>query len=364
MPITFKVAKHEPAPFTSLDKKDRVQEKKYDIIAGNLNGVANRVPNQNGFVGAVREAYNNHRSLVLRPDDVWLATMIQFSFYLEKYAETLRKKFVDHEGQKELEVRIPGTLYTANYEYLATEMSSQIAANIKDPSVRDWVLPDFTTTELADKVVGSVVLMASMKKFFAYKFGLSCGIPDVTLLGEVDDWKRLAEKARRIVEFDVDGKMVAWSKLLFPVLDKFVESAEGKADVEWWQRVCSKFGGGSGPRYLSGWITTFCVFKDNGEWVGSHLEVTDWCKNKYATKCEHAPEGWPVIDTNDLPPGLVNVDVLVDDNGTPYKCEMMAGHRSYLIVDNVSVQPRLEWDIHIKEENKKVDPYAPRDAEL
>ncbi|KAG2049580.1 hypothetical protein BDR06DRAFT_975080 [Suillus hirtellus] len=39
------------------------------------------MPKPNEFVHTVLEAYNNHRALTLRPDDVWTAILIQFSFF-------------------------------------------------------------------------------------------------------------------------------------------------------------------------------------------------------------------------------------------------------------------------------------------
>jgi hypothetical protein len=43
-------------------------------------------------------------------------------------------------------------------------MTEQIAANLKDDSVRDWIMPSFTTTTINDRVVCSVVMMAAMQK--------------------------------------------------------------------------------------------------------------------------------------------------------------------------------------------------------
>lgn len=34
------------------------------------------IPQRNGFVHTVVEAYNQHRALIVRPDDVWLAIHI------------------------------------------------------------------------------------------------------------------------------------------------------------------------------------------------------------------------------------------------------------------------------------------------
>jgi hypothetical protein len=47
-------------------------------------------------------AYALHGDLVVSPDDIWLAIAMSFGEYVNKNAEDLRKKFVDHEGKKEI----------------------------------------------------------------------------------------------------------------------------------------------------------------------------------------------------------------------------------------------------------------------
>lgn len=63
------------------------------------------VPRNNGLVHACLEAYNHHHHLTLRPDDIWIAIITQFSFYVNRHAETMRTFFVDHEGKKELIIK-------------------------------------------------------------------------------------------------------------------------------------------------------------------------------------------------------------------------------------------------------------------
>ena len=75
-----------------------------------------------------------------------------------------------------------------------------------DPSVRDWVVPDFSTTNPVDRVVGSIALMAAMKSYFDYKICLECSLPSITLLGTVDDWKQIRHRAERLVEFDAGNE--------------------------------------------------------------------------------------------------------------------------------------------------------------
>jgi len=312
---------------------------------------------KNGFVGTVVEAYSKHNHLIIRPDDVWLAIMTQFSAYVEANAETLRDKFVEHKEKKELVVKSGSSLYTTDYPKLCKLITDQIGDNIKDPSVKDWAIPNFSTTTPTDKVVGAIVLMASMKSYFSYKFSLCCGLPKVTLEGVESDWVELQLRAKRLLEFDnpsLGNHMAKWYKMLAPILQHFTDSVKGKPDLDWWSRVCNRIGNGSGPRFLSGWITTFCVFNDSGKWVGD-----DFNKESYGEAvinpnkdCGYSEEGWPIINCNDIPKGFVQVDLVIDDNGTEYKTEVLAGHMSTYIQDPFSIRPHVEWLIRVKPEPK------------
>ena len=375
MPFTFKASDKALEPANTIRSKGGESSAK--IIARSeqkLNPNKYRV--KNGFVGTVVEAYSKHNHLIIRPDDVWLAIMTQFSAYVEGNAETLRDRFVEHKEKKELVVKSNSTISTTDYPKLCKLMTEQIGASIKDPSVKDWVLPDFSTTTQTDKVVGAVVLMSSMKSYFSYKFELCCGLPKITLEGVEEDWVHLQDKAKRLLEFDNSpmeflgaslnsslissllgfekGHMAKWYKMLAPILQHFTDSVRGKPDIDWWSRVCTKIGNGSGPRWLSGWITTFCVFNDSGKWVGD-----DFAKESYSEtsinpnkNCGYSEEGWPIINCNAIPKGFVQVSLVIDDNGVVYNTELLAGHMSTYLQDVYSIRPHVEWLIRVKPELK------------
>jgi hypothetical protein len=296
----------------------------------------------NSFVMSAFQAYSSHHNLVIKPDDVWLAICTQFANYVNGNAEALRDQFVDFEGKKELTVQGGGTLKTANYQQLCQDMTVQIAKNIKDPSVREWVLPDFTTTTDTERMVGAVLLMATTKSYFDIKMVLCCDLPSVTLLGEVEDWVKIRQRANKLLEYDLKpGHMSQWSEYLFPVLDKFITTVQGNPDVEWWNRIANQKGGGSGPRYLSGWITSFCLFDNDGKWQGGKTEVEG---NFSINWSERIISDWPIININDVPKGYVSVPITVNDNGTVYKTEMFAGHM-YAVrgTDGATLEPAVSW---------------------
>ena len=119
--------------------------------------LAGFIVNRNGLVHTIVDAYSRHHSLVLRPDDIWLCILTQFNLFVngEGRAEQLRSVFVAHEGKKELVIYGDGTRYTADYGGMAKQMTQLIEENIIDPSLRPWIIPNFTTTSDTDVVVAS-----------------------------------------------------------------------------------------------------------------------------------------------------------------------------------------------------------------
>ncbi len=292
-----------------------------------------------GFLSSVLDAYNDHHNLILRPDDVWQAILTQFSFYVNANAEALRDNFVDFQGKKGLVVEIPGSLYTANYGTFAKRMvDEEIPKNLKDATVTDWLFPNFTTTTDTDRVVAAVSIMSTLQAYFSYGCCLSCGIPKVTLLGTVQDWQTLRKKIDGLLQYEVSGHrdglvMEKWHGLLKKVIDGFVASAEGNPDLSFWDTVASMESGGSGPTYLSGWLTVFACFKSDGKWQGYVRDGRDW----------------PQIDTTKIPLGTVSVPVTINDNGTEYESTMTAGQFGYEVIGAAfdTIQPRSDWCIAI-----------------
>lgn len=124
-------------------------------------------------------AYSYHQHLLMRPEDIWFAILTQFSIYIKKHAEELRKKFVAHTGKKELEVKRGDTRYMVDHNYVVEEMAQLIEKNIVDPELRRWVTPAFTTTSKTDEVVASILMIGALQKYFTYKFTYICGIPSI-----------------------------------------------------------------------------------------------------------------------------------------------------------------------------------------
>jgi len=290
-----------------------------------------------GFISSVLNAYNGHHNLVLRPDDVWHAILIQFSFYVNANAETLRDKFVK---EKQLEVEIPGSLFTVDVDTFARKMVNELMSkNLKDATVTEFLIPKFTTTTDTDRIVAAISVVSKLQAHFKYKSSSACGIPEVTLLGTVQDWRNLRSKIDRLPQYEVtdyhDGPvMTKWHGLLKRVLNGFVSSAEGNPDLYFWDKVASTKSCPSGSPYLSGWLTVFACFKSDGEWQGEFI--------KYGRQ-------WPRIDIDSIPLGTVSVPVTIRDNRAVYDSTMTAGQFCFGVTGDAldTIQPRSDWCISI-----------------
>lgn len=184
---------------------------------------------------------------------------------------------------------------------------------------------------------------------------LMCGIPSVTLEGEKSDWEKLLARMDKLEEFGAETS--AWAALLRPIFRRFIRAFDGKPDVDFWGRVCHYSYNGSGPTYLSGWITAFCVWNDEGKWQGPPPAGHGAHQNFEATRQRLnglSLDGidYPIIDSQDVPIGFCEVDVKVNDNGEELECMMVSGHVASLVEGEKrdTIRPLPAWFMFVKEE--------------
>ncbi|KAI8156032.1 hypothetical protein K4K49_006226 [Colletotrichum sp. SAR 10_70] len=150
---------------------------------------------ENEFVYSVLRAWQQHLHLELRPDDVWLAVLVQFSFFINGpgRAEALRHHFVAHDGQRALVVEVgPGQTVTSFDMAAITEhFVVLLRKHLVDPNLADWLLPTFSTTLPRDRSTAAAVFLGTTKQYFKYNKAYS----DEELAREYSwherDWERL-----------------------------------------------------------------------------------------------------------------------------------------------------------------------------
>ena len=208
----------------------------------------------NGLFWSAVSAYRGHHHLVIRPDDVWVTCLAQFSMYINAHAEELRKTFVSHEGRKSLVVEKPANC--VNYGKLAYAFTEAIGANLNDPQVVDWILQDFSTTTDTDRIAQAIIMMGTFQKYFAYIIDEICGIPSVTLLGTKADWIKLQQAAEKFAQYGEEPTL--WCQQLKVVLSRFVRTFDcpDAVDVkDFWGKMVHFDNRMCGRDDITGWIS-------------------------------------------------------------------------------------------------------------
>ncbi|KAJ7122404.1 hypothetical protein C8R44DRAFT_981525 [Mycena epipterygia] len=280
------------------------------------------IPTRNGLVYTVILAYNKHHALVLRPDDVWLAILTQFNFFVNANAELLRASFVAHEGKRELLIEAEGTRYTVDFGEISRQMVDQLEKNVVDPGLRAWVLPTFTTTTENDTTVAAMLMMATLKAYFSYTFDATCcGIPRVTLEGNKADWEAILGRLEKLKEYGL--QTIAWYHLLVPVISRFVKSFDepkSPATVKFWQQKGKWIGHQlrtdlerpEAPETLS-----------PSEFIATYVNATRWGGGDMQLILDNVP--FHQVDCEMTPPSYAEVDVKLQDNGLVFDCSLTAG---------------------------------------
>jgi len=177
-------------------------------------------------------------------------------------------------------------------------------------------MPNFSTTTESDKVVASVLMMGALQKYFDYGMCCLCGLPSVTLLGERSDWEEMLKRLEMLPQ--LGSEPTQFYQLLKPVLTSFLASFNAPEDpnvIDFWQKIVHSENNGSGPTYLSGWITTFCFWTSEGKCL----------VGPYGRGVELGGVRYHVVDLEDVPQGYAAVPVEVNDNGKIYSTRMVAG---------------------------------------
>jgi hypothetical protein len=325
-----------------------------------LNPSSMVIPYGNGLVHGIKRAFQQDLHLVLRPDDIWLSILTQFSMFVNANAEHLRAYFVAHEGKKELVVDIsPYPLDNIDMGKFAQEMTLEIEKNVVDVKLRDWIMPDYSTTTDNDRSVAAVVIMGAVQEYFDYELYAGCGFPSVTLLGERSDWEDILHRVLKLPKYGC--QTTEWSQLLVPVLKHIImafDSPNSQKVKDFWLRACHSAGkdGYEDFETLSGWITAFCFWTKDGKRnrVFSDNEMVDHGKEtKLADRKRLILDGiiYPIIHPGQIPTGVVSVPVIIKDLTTrlEHKTTMVAGSVGMTAtsedggVDGTTVQPRSGW---------------------
>ncbi|KAJ4246533.1 hypothetical protein NW762_013474 [Fusarium torreyae] len=272
---------------------------------------------QNGFVWSAYHAYNHHRHLIIRPDDIWLAILGQLNPYIKAKAPELIKYFAPRTSQGESEIVNLSASEIRDHSVLAQQMESSMAQWITYPGLDLALMVGFSTTSEVDRTVASVLLMGEMYKEHD-KVDLTCGLRglhSVTVLGVCQDWEGFLAKLEFIRLFgDEACEFVAMLRPIIYSIRQTLIQPDDRLVIDFWEKMVTRNKLPGDSDYITGWISAFCFWDQHGRACplrGEELEFTGVKYNR--------------ISFDEVSIGFASLPITVDDNGHIMNCTMIAG---------------------------------------
>lgn len=278
------------------------------------------------------QAYQEHRPVTLSPDIVWLLICQGFTQHVNNNAKALRSKFVNFEGQKELTVvrEVPGlVLENFPWESIFPEFVQKIG-DYTGKELMNTLSANFTTTTPTSLITSQITIMAAMKDYFKYKvIMIGCGIPSVTLEGNVKDWEKILQKLDLLAQYDLEW----WTKEIKPIIQEIIKTKRGKMDTKFWMNMVRFHGKGiyGSLKNIDGWLVKFYPYDRNGR--RTNLQS--------------------ISNLEDLPDEIARVPFtfVIPAKKQTYKMEFWAGFMG-LSQDpqTFNLKPEIGWAINLPEE--------------
>jgi hypothetical protein len=218
---------------------------------------------ENNLINAILTAYNHHRGLVLRPEDILMTLGMAVSNCVNDHAEEMRGIFVDHEGKENLVVTLASPPGHWDWDLIMELINQMLEKKIKQGFP---LKPEFSTTTVQDITAFNLVNMSTFKEFFGYGFMMCCGIPYVRMMGTQEDWGKLSGQYLKLkavfqkhhvqyLDYWFDAMDVVMGNIIGTrMLSEDGETVAPKFYEDFWSRIVTYVPYGSGgQKYLSGW---------------------------------------------------------------------------------------------------------------
>ncbi len=316
------------------------------------------------FVAAVHAAFNDHRSLTLSPDMLWLLIAQGFARHVNANTESMQKKFVSHTEKKMIKIQRDDFIKNDPnnpWPEVFSEFSAQIQGSIGAENYAN-IVTRFSTTGPVELAANEIVLMDAMQNYFSYEFHTLCGIPEVRLEGTVDDWQLLYD---RTVALGRHYELGWWIDHLLPTLKRIAQNARGKTDADLWCDLY-KLRSESGGPYITGWIVDFFPYIETSVYVHTetrtvekdyskifanldayHKEPRD-VQNKFMGEWRSEEQQlFAGLTTEYLPGSLSCAPFTWYYLDQKYKMALVAGFIGFTQEpDTLAVRPHIGWAVH------------------
>jgi hypothetical protein len=305
------------------------------------------------LVLAVHAAFSEHRPLLLTPDIIWLTLAQGFAQHINNHAETLRSRFVRHQGKQTLVVETDGIpqqpqQWSEAVQHWALHIRDQVGVDLYR-----LLECNFSTTTPITRTASHIVMMDAFQQYFDYVMLCICGIPDITLLGTVEDWQSICDRVQLMGQYELNW----WTDRLLPICREFIETVSGRPSLEFW-RCIYKPKAVYGADLITGWLADlFPYIKHritNAASVRNPILESDRCQLP-TTKISSIDPSRQVargISPDSLPLGISQVPFkLTTLDEQEYSLELVAG---FIGVrqdsEQGTLQPEIGWAVRERDD--------------
>jgi hypothetical protein len=298
-------------------------------------------PTGNGLFSACHNAWAHHGTLLLSPDDIWIAIQAIFAKYMNANAEALRSVFASHAGKKELRIAMDDA--PEDWPLFMKRVVTQVTQNSKMDMDATFV-PPFSSSTALDATMKHLAVMDHMQQYFAYTFSLQCGVRRVGLRGSLEDWRMLRAYIQGLGAFALQPKedayftddtrtFASWLRDLTDIADKLIQTHQGYPDVNWWNRMITERTehGSKTSTYLKGWITALV----SNRAIDQEMSVDSVPTLRFSVPVKH--------DNNGV---ITNMRILGGLTGCTYCADLdvWSPQRSFAVMDDVSTSAQTAAD--------------------
>lgn len=261
--VTFNVSDVEPTDVVLKTVKTKVAletlvrrpiEAASDYSDDCLENVTN-----NPLISAAKTAFALHLPLVFTPDVIWTTLCQGLSIHIDMNWDAFEARCLQPGVAPNRLFRVPledlpyGSPEAA-WGQLIEDVAGTARSGIEEELSELFELT-FSTSTVASRLAQDIAFLSAVNKSFTlYPEAYVCGIPTVTLRGDLNDWKLIREMAEKFAAFGLDW----WVDELVLILDQFVAAAQNEIDLEFWGALFAdpddENGVCANPEFVSGWI--------------------------------------------------------------------------------------------------------------
>jgi hypothetical protein len=225
---------------TSLEKQSKYIELNKEII------------NTNHFLLMLQIAFNEHKSICISPDDIWLLICQGFSEHLKLNSENF-KDILGLTEKQIIKVRRNDFIIGNDnpWEEIFSEFTKEISNRINGDLHSSLVL-DFTTSTKKEINAFEIAFMDSMSNYFDYEFISLCGIPEIEIKGEIDDYMKMIDALEKLKAYNLDW----WINIIISNIKNIIQTLKGEKNLDFWNSIYKENNESGGP-FVTGWIADF-----------------------------------------------------------------------------------------------------------